>query len=126
MRKILAVLALVSALLSACGKKPETIALDLLKAGDRAQALQVLEAAKAQKPEQAQTRYLLFVIYEYMVSQGEPARHDKFLASAIDEYSWLAKSAGIPADYRDMEGSLKSSEKTKAAYEAAYAAVYGR
>ena len=66
------------------------------------------------------------MLNQYLVSQGEPARHDAYLASAIDEYSWIAKQEGLAADYKDMEASLKSTDKTRAAYEAAYAAVYAR
>jgi Tfp pilus assembly protein PilF len=127
MRKYLwAVLAIALLAPLGCAKDPNSAAVGLLKAGDRSKALQALEQAKVAKPDYAQTHYLLFVLYQYLVSQGEPAKADTYLQSAIGEYSWIAKNAGIPEDYKDMEGSLKATDKTKTAYEAAYAAVYAR
>jgi hypothetical protein len=124
----LSVLALAALLLAplSCGQNPTNQALGLLKSGDRVKALQVLEQAKLAKPQDAATHYMLFVLYQYLVSQGEPAKSEAYLQSAIGEYSWIAKDAAIPEDYKDMEASLKSTDKTRAAYEAAYAAVYSR
>jgi hypothetical protein len=127
MRKMLvSALALLLLAPLSCAKNPENLAAELLKSGDRAKAIQVLEQAKLSKPENAQTHYMLFVLYQYLVAQGEPAKADAYLQNAIGEYSWIAKDAALPVDYKDMEGSLKSTDKTRAAYEAAYAAVYSR
>ena len=112
--------------LAACAKKPDVLAAELLKAGDRLKALQVLEDAAQKKPDQATTHYLLFQLNEYLALQGEPAKHDAYLNAAIGEYSWIAKSAGLSPDYRDMDGSLKSTDATRSAYQAAYDAVYAR
>ena len=109
-----------------CAKAPDTRAAEMLKAGDRAGALSLLEGFRAKKPGALPTRYLLFVLYQNLAAQGEPARHEAYLQSAIAEYSWIAREAGLSADYRDMEGSLKSTPATRAAYEAAYNAVYAR
>jgi hypothetical protein len=125
-KRLLLSLALGLGLSLSCGKNPQNAALDLLKSGDRGKALQVLEDARKSKPNEAGTHYLLFVLYQYLVSQGEPAKSAAYLQSAIGEYSWIAKNAGLSEDYKDMEGSLKSTDKTKAAYESAYSAVYAR
>src|SRR3954471_17928296 len=81
-----------------CAKAPDTRAADMLKAGDRAGALSLLEGARAKKPDAKPARYMLFVLYQYLVSQGEPARHEAYLQSAIAEYSWIARDAGLSAD----------------------------
>ena len=126
MRKSIAAVVLAAFCLAACAKDPGIQAAALLKAGDRVAALQLLEKARADSPAQAPTRMSLFVLYQYFAAQGEPTRHDAYLQAAIDEYAWIAKAYGIAADYRDMEGSLKSNDKARAAYAAAYAAVYAR
>lgn len=111
--------------LAACGKKVDQVAL-LLKAGDQAKAIELLEAQKAKEPELRRNHELLFVLYQYQVAQGEPAKHDAYLQSAIGEYSWLAKDSGISPDYKDMESSLKATDKSRASFEAAYKLVYDR
>lgn len=119
-------LALLIFLGAGCGKSPDHAAAELLKAGDRSKALQILEVSREKNPEHAPTRYLLFVLYQYHVAQGEPSKQEAFLNSAINEYSWIAKQAGFSPDYKDMEGTLKSGDKTRAPYETAYSAVYAR
>jgi len=97
-----------------------------LKSGDRVGALQLMEKARADNPSSAPAHMLLFVLYQYFAAQGEPSRHDAYLQAAIDEYAWVSKHYAVSADYRDMEGSLKSNDKARDAYAAAYAAVYAR
>ena len=126
MRKSIAAAVALLLLGSACAKDPGIQAAALLKSGDRVAALQLLEKARADSPSQASTHMALFVLYQYFAAQGEPTRHDAYLQAAIDEYAWIAKQYGIAADYRDMEGSLKSNDKARDAYAAAYAAVYAR
>jgi hypothetical protein len=119
-------IALAALCLSGCAKSPDLVAAQLLKAGNRDQALQVLEKAKADTPDNKPVRYLLFVIYQDLVAQGEPAKHDAYLQSAIENYSWIAKNEGINEDYRDMEGSIKSKDSSRASYQAAYGTVFNR
>lgn len=119
-------LPLVTLWLWGCGKSPELAAGELLKAGDRDKAIEVLQAGELKKPDNKSIHYLLFILDEYLVSQGDPAKHDAYLHSAIDEYSWIAKDAGIEPDYRDMEGSIKSKDASRADYESAYNIAYAR
>ena len=109
-----------------CGKAASQAADGLLKGGDRLGALKLLEEGRAKNPGALPTRYRLFVLYRYLAAQGDPAGHDAYINSAIGEYEAIAKAEGVTPDYRDMEGSLKGREATRAAYDAAYAAVYAR
>ena len=118
--------AIVLGLLSGCAKKPEDQATDLLKAGNRDQAMQFLQGAEAKNPDNRAVHYLLFVLDQFMVSQGDPVQHDNFLKSSISEYDWISKDAGIDPDYRNMEDSIKAKDASRTAYENAYAAVFSR
>lgn len=118
--------ALLVGLLSGCAKKPEDQAADLLKSGDRGQAMQFLQDAESKNPENRAVHYLLFVLDQFMVSQGDPVQHDSYLKSSISEYDWISKDAGIDPDYRNMEDSIKAKDASRAAYESAYAVVFSR
>lgn len=88
--------------------------------------MQFLQDAESKNPENRAVHYLLFVLDQFMVSQGDPVQHDSYLKSSISEYDWISKDAGIDPDYRNMEDSIKAKDASRAAYESAYAVVFSR
>ena len=111
--------------LAACGRDPLKDSSDLLKKGDMAGAISALQALELKKPELKAPHYELFLIERLQASQAG-GKSDQITEAAIAEYTWICRAEGIDSDYQRMEETLKASDKTKAAFEAAYALVYPR
>ncbi len=111
--------------LAACSHDPMQESSDLLKKGDLNGAQAALQALLMKKPELKAPHYELFLIERLLASQAG-GKSDQITEAAIGDYTWICKAEGIDSDYQHMEETLKASDKTKAAFEAAYALVYPR
>ena len=109
--------------LGACGGKPVNAAAELLKKGDLAAAQAALESAELKHPELPATHFQLFLVYRLLATRAG-AKADQLTQLALSEYTWICKHEGLDSDYQRMEESLKASDKTKRAFEEAYALVY--
>jgi hypothetical protein len=109
--------------LGACGRKAASGAAELLKKGDFAAAQSTLEAMELKQPELASTHFQLFLVYRLLATRAG-AKADQLTQMALSEYTWICKHEGLDSDYQRMEETLKASDKTKHAFDDAYALVY--
>lgn len=124
MRKTALAAALAALAFCACAKDPLPPARELIRNGDHAGAIALLEDARSKRPEDKAVRYQLFALYRYMMVQGPAAGQEAFAAKAVSEYDWICKSEGISPEYSAQEESLRKGPASNKRYEEARRPIY--
>jgi hypothetical protein len=112
-------------LLAACGGDPMKASLDALAAKDPGKAEALLADLVQKQPALRGAHLQLFVVAQYLASQGDPSRQKLMQDLTVAQYDWLVASYGLAADYRDMDASLKANAQAAVDLAVARKPLYG-
>jgi hypothetical protein len=107
--------------LTSCASDPMLEIRAKLKSKDFTAAKSLMEAAIQKVPEKPEPHYGLFILYQYLMVNGDP----EAIKGAVREYEWIAKAENLNIDYTNMEASIRQGAKSRIFYKEAREAMYG-